>query len=97
MLTDSGDKLDAAMKARLEEAQQTLREALNGDDTDAIRNASDGLARIAQEAGQALYAATADQPGAAGGGAYDGDAPADDDEDIVDAEIVDEGEDKGAA
>lgn len=94
LLRDSGDKVPADLKAKLEEAQGRVREALKGTDTDAITAASDDLARLSQEVGQALYAAGAEQAGAAHGAGATGD------DDIVDAEVVDEGpgrDDKGAA
>lgn len=86
------DAITAEQKARLEEAQSTLRSALDGDDTDAIKDATEALMRVSQEIGQAMYAATADQ-GVPGAGAT---PPPDDDEEIVDAEVVDD-EDEGAA
>lgn len=93
LVSDSGEKIDAEAKARLEQAQTDLRQALEGDDTEKIKDASDALMRVSQEIGQALYAASA-QAGASGAGAS-GPTPDDDDE-IVDAEVVDEDE-PGAA
>ncbi|HUG86723.1 MAG TPA: molecular chaperone DnaK [Euzebya sp.] len=93
LVSDSGEKIDAEAKARLEQAQTDLRQALEGEDTEKIKDASDALMRVSQEIGQALYAASA-QAGASGAGAS-GPTPDDDDE-IVDAEVVDEDE-PGAA
>ncbi len=91
LLRDNGDKIDAEHKARLEEAQGAVREALNGTDSDAISNTTDQLMRVSQEVGQALYAATAsEQAGQQTAGGFTGDSGAADDEDIVDAEVVDE-------
>jgi molecular chaperone DnaK len=105
LVRDSGDKIDAALKARLEEAQGTLREALKGTDAEPIRSASEELMRISQEVGQALYAAgaasaagqgsAADQAGQAGQQTTTSAAGSDDD--IVDAEVVDEGPDQQSA
>ena len=93
MVTDSGDKLPAEAKASLEEAQGKVREALGGDDAEAIKTATEALTRASQEAGQALYAAGAsDDAGAQQPGASAEEGPADD-EDIVDAEVVDDGDD----
>ncbi|CAN5305431.1 molecular chaperone DnaK [soil metagenome] len=100
LLRDNTEKIPAEQKARLEESQGRLREAMKGEDVDAIRSASEDLMRTSQEVGQALYAAGAqDQAGqAAGYGAGPtGGATGAADEDIVDAEVVDEGDDKGAA
>ncbi|MBA3372235.1 MAG: molecular chaperone DnaK [Euzebyaceae bacterium] len=102
LVRDNGDKISAEHKARLEESQGKVRSALEGSDADAITTATDDLMRVSQEVGQALYAAGAadDQAGqATTGGFADGQTSSDDD--IVDAEVVDEGEDrddnKGAA
>ena len=98
LLRDSGDKIPADAKAKLEEAQGKVREALKGTDVDAIASATDDLMRVSQEVGQALYAAGAEAAGQQAGASY-GDGAASDEE-IVDAEVVDEGhgrDDKGAA
>jgi molecular chaperone DnaK len=91
LVRDNGEQIPADAKARLEQAQGDLRTALEGDDTEAVRTASDALMRVSQEIGQALYAASSDQPGPAASG------PVDDDDDIVDAEVVDEDDEPGAA
>jgi molecular chaperone DnaK len=101
LVRDNGDKISAEHKARLEESQGKLRSALEGSDADAITTATDDLMRVSQEVGQALYAAgAADQAGQATTGGFAG-SQASSDDDIVDAEVVDEGEDrddnKGAA
>ncbi|CAN5655007.1 molecular chaperone DnaK [soil metagenome] len=92
LVGDNADAIEADAKARLEQAQGDLREALKGEDTEAIKTASDELMRVSQEIGQALYAATASESGPT---SATGPAPEDDD-DIVDAEVVDEDE-SGAA
>jgi molecular chaperone DnaK len=101
LLRDNGDKVPAEAKARLEEAQGKVREALKGEDTEAIRTSTDELMRVSQEVGQALYAAgAADQAGQAGPAGAPAGATGDtaaDDEDIVDAEVVDEGDDEQSA
>jgi molecular chaperone DnaK len=98
LVKDNADKISAEHKAKLEQTQGQLREALKSDNVQTIRNASDELMRVSQEVGQALYASgTADQAGqqTAGGGFTDAGGAGNDD-DIVDAEVVDEG-DEGAA
>ena len=92
LVNDNGEQIDATLKANLEQAQGDLREALKGEDTEKVKDASDALMRVSQEIGQALYAAGADQAGPAAGA-----PPADDDDDIVDAEVVDEDDDDSAA
>ena len=99
LVKDNEDKIDASAKAKLEEAQGKVREALKGDDVEAIKSSTEELMRVSQEVGQALYAAAGQEAtGGPGPGPDAGAQEAADDEDIVDAEVVDEGEDdKGAA
>jgi molecular chaperone DnaK len=100
LVKDNDDKISAEHKAKLEQTQGQLREALKGDDVQSVRNASDELMRVSQEIGQALYASgSADQAGQQTTGGFAGDGATGTDDDIVDAEVVDEGDedDKGAA
>jgi molecular chaperone DnaK len=98
LVKDNDDKISAEHKAKLEQTQGQLREALKGEDVQSIRNASDELMRVSQEVGQALYATgAADQAGQQTTGGFTGDGAAGNDDDIVDAEVVDEGDDEGAA
>ena len=96
MLRDNGDKLAEDDKTRLEAAVATLKEALAGTDSEAIKRATEELGTAGQAAGQKLYeqaaasaqAAGGGEGGSAGSGSSDSSRPSDDD--IVDAEIVDE-------
>ena len=93
-LKDQGEKLDAALKAEVEGALTGLKEALQGDDTDAVRNGVENLSGFSQRLAEAIYAASAQEA--------DADAATDtndavDDAEIVDAEVVDEGDDQAAA
>ena len=81
LVKDNDDKIDATMKANLEQAQTDLRTALEGEDTEKVKDASDNLMRVSQ----ALYAAGADQGAPSAGGPAE-----EDDDEIVDAEVVDE-------
>ncbi|MEU6858213.1 molecular chaperone DnaK [Glycomyces sp. NPDC046736] len=90
LLAESGDKVPEELKGRMNEATATLKGALGGSDIEAIKNATEELSKVSQEAGQAMYAAAqSDQatPPPAGG-----EAPGADD--VVDAEIVDEDKDQ---
>jgi molecular chaperone DnaK len=85
-LAENGDKVDATIKTDVEEKLGTLRAAVAGTDIAAIRAATEELGKASSAMGQSLYAAAqADGTAAAGGPSG---APADDD--VVDAEIVDE-------
>jgi molecular chaperone DnaK len=88
LLREQGDKLEGDEKTQVDEHLATLKTALAGTDVEAIRAATEALMTSSQGFTQRLYeaAAQADRDGGAGGPAQ----PADDD--VVDAEIVDEGE-----
>ncbi|MEU6974013.1 Hsp70 family protein, partial [Kitasatospora aureofaciens] len=92
-LTDNQDKVPADVKSEVESALAELKEKLKGEDTAAIRAAGENVAQVSQKLGQALYAQAA--PGAQGGGTPG--AQAQEGEDVVDAEIVDEDEHKRGA
>jgi len=96
-LAENGDKIPAEKKDELGEALTDLRSALGGSDIDAIKSAQEKVARVSQEVGGALYAQNAEAgaegaPGAEAGDA--GQATGSADDDVVDAEIVDEDTDK---
>ncbi|MEI4270402.1 molecular chaperone DnaK [Klenkia sp. LSe6-5] len=102
-LAENGDKIPEDKKDELGAALTDLRSALGGSDVAAIKTAQENVARISQEVGGALYAQQAEnaagaegQPGAAGAGAGDAGAAGatSGDDDVVDAEIVDEDTDK---
>ncbi|HEX2027858.1 MAG TPA: molecular chaperone DnaK [Nitriliruptorales bacterium] len=98
LLREHGDKVSAEAKARTESAVGELREALKGDDVSAIRAKTDALLQVSQELGQAIYQAGATEAGPSAGasaGATGGTAGGP--EDVVDAEVVDEGGDQEAA
>ncbi|MGY1752835.1 molecular chaperone DnaK [Blastococcus sp. SYSU D01042] len=92
-LAENGEKIPADKKEELGEALTELRSALGGSDIEAIKTAQEKVARVSQEVGGALYAQAggeagdAGAPGAEAGGATG--APSGDD-DVVDAEIVDD-------
>ncbi|MBA4607744.1 molecular chaperone DnaK [Aeromicrobium sp. Marseille-Q0843] len=92
-LAENGDKVGDDVKTEVQGDVDALKSALEGDDTDAIQAAVTKLGTSSSKMGEAMYAAAAAEAGAEGA-APTGDAPADDD-DVVEAEIVDdEGEQK---
>ncbi|MFP5369517.1 MAG: Hsp70 family protein, partial [Actinomycetes bacterium] len=95
-LAENGDKIPAERKEELGEALTELRSALGGSDISAVKSAQEKVARVSQEIGGAMYAqheAADAAPGGAGDTAGAPGASAADD-DVVDAEIVDEADDK---
>ncbi|MFM8211738.1 MAG: molecular chaperone DnaK [Actinomycetes bacterium] len=86
-LKDNAEKIPADAKANVEEPLNTLKKALEGTDIAAIKTAMETVAQASQAVGAAMYQeqaqnATANQDGA---------TSENNNEDIVDAEIVDEG------
>jgi molecular chaperone DnaK len=88
-LKEQGDKLDASLTAEIEGAVATLKEALNGDDVDAIRAGIAGVTALSQRLAEAVYSASASESAASDDEAEDAE--------IVDAEVVEEGDDQAAA
>ncbi|MEV6232486.1 molecular chaperone DnaK [Saccharopolyspora shandongensis] len=86
VLTDNTDKIPADTRTQVQDAIKDVNEALKGDDVDKIRAAVDHLAATSQSIGQAIYG---HQQAAAG----DGEARQAE-EDVVDAEIIDEDDKK---
>ncbi|MDE0581304.1 MAG: molecular chaperone DnaK [bacterium] len=94
LLADAGDSVEAGQRADVEAKLDELKSAIEEKDVDRIRSATEELSAISQQIGAAMY----EQAAAAAGDTPDdfaGDAGADaaDDDDIVDAEIVEDEED----
>jgi len=99
LLADNGDKLSDDVKSDVNKAIDELKTALEGEDIEPVKAKHEQLVTSAQKIGEALY--SSDQAGAAAGAGAAGEAPSDggpsataSDEDVVDAEIVDEDESK---
>jgi molecular chaperone DnaK len=102
-LAENGDKIPADKKEELGEALTDLRSALGGSDIAAIKAAQEKVARVSQEVGGALYAQQAEAGAAGAGAAGDAGTPGGatgatgataSDDDVVDAEIIDEDNDR---
>ena len=93
-LTEHGDKVDEATRAQIEEALGELKQALEGDDADAVKAKMEAVSAKSQELAQAIYAASQEAPDADTGGAEDVSGTEDE---VVDAEIVDEGDEEQQA
>ncbi|MER5207605.1 molecular chaperone DnaK [Streptomyces sp. NPDC002825] len=92
LIKDNADKIPGDVKSEVEAAVVELKEKLKGEDTAGIRTAVDRLTTVAQRIGTAMYAQHQEPQGGAGP-TTDGGAGGE--EDIVDAEIVDEDKRKG--
>jgi molecular chaperone DnaK len=97
-LKEHGDKVDEAVKAEIEQAVNDLREALKGEDAEAVKTAMETVGSKSQKLAEAIYAASSQEAeSAAGGSTDDVEGSSAQDEDIVDAEVVDEGDDQQAS
>ena len=97
VLKDNADKIPADVASEVSESVENLKSALKGDNFSAVKSGMDDLNEKAQRIGQAIYAAEQAQEAGAAGGEYaapEGGAAPSDDDDVVDAEIVDEDETK---
>ncbi|WP_277210907.1 molecular chaperone DnaK [Isoptericola croceus] len=97
-VADNRDKLPADVVSEVEADIAGVKTALEGEDADAVKTAYEKLGASSQKIGEALY--SAEQAAGAGAGAEgapaDGTAPESEnsDEDVVDAEIVDDEDEK---
>ncbi len=93
-LGENEDKVPDDIKSEVRESLAEVKKALESNDTDAIRSATEQAAQVSQKMGTAIYAQAqaAQQAQASQSGSADGstDTPSTDDE-VVEAEIVDEG------
>ncbi|MFF7370658.1 molecular chaperone DnaK [Streptomyces tricolor] len=100
LLKDNGDKIPADVRSETETALAELKEKLKSEHTAAIRQALDRAAQAAQKIGTALYERSraeqagqggqAGQPGQPGPSGAGGTAASGSDDEVVDAEIVDD-------
>jgi molecular chaperone DnaK len=85
-LSEHGSKIGEADRSAIENAMADLKEALKGDDSEAIKAKSNTLAQASMKLGEAMYKAQQQADAAPGEGASAGtDAKA---EDVVDAEFT---------
>ena len=85
-LKEHGDKLDESDRQMVEEALNEAKEALKGSDADKIRHTSEALMTASQKFAEVLYQNAQNQQAASGEN-----TAASGDDDVVDAEVVDEG------
>ena len=90
VLREQGDKVSEDERTAVEGPLADLKTALQGSDTAAIKSATEKLMESSQAFSQKLYEAAARDTNAAGTSASGQGAAGGNDDDIVDAEIVDE-------
>ncbi|MGA7973145.1 MAG: molecular chaperone DnaK [Pseudolabrys sp.] len=84
-VAEHGDKVSETERSAIESAMSDLKEALKGDDADAIQAKANALAQASMKLGEAMY--KAQQEGGAAEGAAEGGAE-EKKEDVVDAEFT---------
>src|SRR5438105_2203554 len=96
LIGDNGDKIQQSDKEELEKQIAAVKEALGGQDIAAVKNSAESLSQTVQRVGTAIHQAAKNQQQAAAGGggsetsgSQSGNQGGDD---VVDAEIVDEGD-----
>jgi len=89
LISENDDKLPEEVKTEVQVDLDSLKQALAGDDAAAVKTAADKLGESQQKIGQAIYeAAQAEAPTA------DAADEASNDDDVVDAEVVEDDEEK---
>ena len=94
-VAENEDKISDEVKTEVKADVDALKESLQGEDIEAIKQSMTKLGESSQKMGAAMYAEQG-APGAEGAGAADGGASSESaEEDVVDAEIVDDDSDEG--
>ena len=96
-VADNADKLPDEAKENVREPLDELKKALEGDDLEAIKTAAEKVSTTSQAVGAALYqqqASASPTGGASDGGTGSAGHDGSSDDDVVDAEIIDEDEKK---
>jgi molecular chaperone DnaK len=92
-LVDLGDAVDAQSKTEIEEAIKAVNESLTSENADEIKAKTDALNQAFHRVSEAMYErAQAEQQAAGGdaGGSTNGAGTSSDEEEVVDAEVVDD-------
>ncbi|MFC9759646.1 molecular chaperone DnaK [Streptomyces sp. NPDC056921] len=95
LLSDNADKIPDDVKTETEAALADVKEKLKGEDTAAIRTAMEKAAAVSQKIGSSLYAQAPGSGSDAGSASQTGQGS--DEEEVVDAEIVDDERTEGGA
>nr|PZN44014.1 MAG: molecular chaperone DnaK [Actinomycetota bacterium] len=90
-LRENSDKVPSDVKSEVESAIADVKKSLEGSDVNAIRSAAEKLATVSQKMGSAIYAQQSASATEGSGSASDASsAQGGKDEDVVEAEIVDD-------
>ncbi|MGZ8585559.1 MAG: Hsp70 family protein, partial [Actinomycetota bacterium] len=90
-LTELGDKVDSASKDQIEAAVKDVRESLTSEDVAEIRSKTEALQTSFHRVSEQMYERAQAEQQAYGGNGSGADGAGASEEDVVDAEVVDEG------
>jgi molecular chaperone DnaK len=93
-IEELGDKIESANKEEIEAAIKEVREALNSDSAEDINAKTEALTAAMTKVSEQIYAAAQAEAEAASQDGASGEGSSEDEEEVVDAEVVDEGDDK---
>jgi molecular chaperone DnaK len=91
---EHGDKVDEATREAIATASEDLKAVLEAEDTEVIQAKSQTLAEASMKLGEAIYKTQAEEEAAAGEAEPADDMPAEEADDIVDAEFEEVDDDK---
>ena len=94
LLSENADKLPEDVKTEVQADVDALKTALAGDNDDTVKDAYDKLNASQTKIGEAIYAASQADAAQAPTDAPAGEQAASSDEDVVDAEVVDDEDEK---
>ena len=96
-LGENEDKVPEDIKSEVREALAEVKKALESNDTEAIKTASERAAQVSQKMGTAIYQQAQAQQASSQSESADGSSSTPDDDEVVEAEIVDEGDSEGGS
>src|SRR5512142_648106 len=91
-LGENEEKVPGDIKSEVREALAEVKKALESNDTEAIKTASERAAQVSQKMGTAIYQQAQAQQASSQSESADGSSSTQDDDEVVEAEIVDEGD-----
>ena len=92
MISEYGDKVEAAERTAIENALAALKEAIKSDDVESIQQKTQALAQASMKLGEAMYKASQAEAEAKAAGTDD-----EDDDNVVDADFEEVRDDKKSA
>jgi molecular chaperone DnaK len=93
-LEELGDKVGDSDREQIQAAIKDVRDSLESDSAEEINSKTEALTAAFQKVSEQLYAAAQEQAASGDGASAEGEGSSEDEEEVVDAEVVDEGDEK---